>query len=485
MKTMFSILFFFLFIDLFGQNFNQINQPFIIKGQLSECQVEFIRFFYEDQDGIVKWDTFNFDKDGKFYFETLKILKPQKTSLQNGTQIQINNIFVAPGYNLTITGNAKDYATLFKTKRITGIGSESNAYRFILDSIISARNDTTKWYRLGENELLSFINKERELFDSVYTVVFSKKTTEDKYLDYFAKMVSLDNSFLELDKLLYYAVNNHFDYKKSKNFLENNFNKEIIDNLFNDEYMVSSNYKHFILTNRYLEYLLQLDYQKDTLLKDRKDYFLEKINNEYKGSAKDYTFYQCMVTSISVCTSKEKLNDCKEVFKPYMLSISNQVYIDSIMGAFSRKEAELKIYQTGQPAPKFTLKNNDGRLFGLDDFNGKVVYIDLWASWCGPCRAETPSLKRLYEKYKDDTRVVFISIAVNDKLNDWKIALEKDKPEWLQLYDSDGIVSKLYMAYAIPKFILIDKKGKIVNFDAPRPSSGEKIELLLYQELVK
>lgn len=485
MKTTFSILFFFLLINLFGQNFNQINEPFIIKGQLSECQVEFIRFFYEDQDGIVKWDTINFEKDGKFYFETLKIVKPQTTSLQNGTQIQINNIFVAPGYNLTITGNAKDYATLSRTKRITGIGSESNAYRVILDSITSVRNDTTKWYLLGENELISFINKERELFDSVYTVVYSKKTTEDKYLDYFAKMVSLDNSFIELHMLLFYAVNNHFEYKKSKNFLENNFNKEIIDNLFNDEYMVSSIYKHFILTNSYLEYLLELDYQKDSLLKDRKGYILEKINNEYKGSAKDYTFYKVMVSSISFCPSKEKLNDCKELFKPYILSISNQVYLDSIMAAFSQKEAELKISQIGQPAPKFTLKNNDGRLFGLDDFNGKVVYIDLWASWCGPCRAETPSLKRLYDKYKDDTRLVFISIAVNDNLNNWRIALEKDKPEWLQLYDSDGIVSKLYMANVIPKFILIDKKGRIVNTDAPRPSSGEKIESLLNQELEK
>ena len=141
--------------------------------------------------------------------------------------------------------------------------------------------------------------------------------------------------------------------------------------------------------------------------------------------------------------------------------------------------------QVGKPAPGFVLESNLGKTYRLEDFKGKVVYLDLWASWCHPCRAETPAFKILYDKYKKNNQVAFISIAVKDAFKDWKIALAEDKPEWIQLIDKDEIVNKSYVAYSIPKFILIDKKGNIVNFDAPRPSSGMEIEELLNQEIAK
>jgi thiol-disulfide isomerase/thioredoxin len=139
--------------------------------------------------------------------------------------------------------------------------------------------------------------------------------------------------------------------------------------------------------------------------------------------------------------------------------------------------------QIGKPAPSFTLVSNLEKAYKLDDFKGKVVYIDLWASWCVPCREETPSFKALVEKYKSDHRVAFISIAVHDEINNWKKALQEDKPEWIQLLDKDEIIVKSYFANEIPRFILIDKKGNIVSFDAPRPSSGEEIEALLIKEI--
>ena len=139
----------------------------------------------------------------------------------------------------------------------------------------------------------------------------------------------------------------------------------------------------------------------------------------------------------------------------------------------------------GKPAPLFTLESNLGETFSLESFKGKVVYLDLWASWCGPCRAETPSFKILYNKFKDNKQIAFLSIAVHDGINEWRKAIEEDKPDWTQLLDKDGVVWKSYVANAIPKFILIDKKGNIVDFDAPRPSSGEEIEKLLNKEIAK
>jgi thiol-disulfide isomerase/thioredoxin len=137
----------------------------------------------------------------------------------------------------------------------------------------------------------------------------------------------------------------------------------------------------------------------------------------------------------------------------------------------------------GNPAPDFALKNETGQTFKLRDFKGKVVYIDLWASWCKPCREETPFLEKLYDHYKSDPRIAFISIAVSDGQQAWLKALKQDKPTWLQLIDSKGQVKTAYNANMIPRFVIINKKGQIVNFDAPRPSHKDELQVILEREM--
>lgn len=200
---------------------------------------------------------------------------------------------------------------------------------------------------------------------------------------------------------------------------------------------------------------------------------------------KEYVLYNLIKSSIRNSKSFENLNDYKEQFEFYIATLSNNYYKESLESNFVEKETELLNKQIVKPAPKFTLRNNFGETYRLDDFKDKVVYLDLWASWCGPCKAETPSFKTLYNKYKNDNRIVLISIAVDDGINEWKKALGEDKPDWLQLLDQEGTVSKSYVANSIPKFIIIDKKGNIVSFDAPRPSSGAELENILNQEIAK
>ncbi|MDB5116561.1 MAG: AhpC/TSA family protein [Mucilaginibacter sp.] len=147
--------------------------------------------------------------------------------------------------------------------------------------------------------------------------------------------------------------------------------------------------------------------------------------------------------------------------------------------------AELGRMAVGRPAPAFTLQSDQQQSWSLSDFKGKVVYLDLWASWCHPCRDETPYLKTLYQKYRNDDRVKFISIAISDVAKDWQKALKEDRPGWLQLTDHDGLVANAYGAHLIPKCVLIDKQGHIAMMDAPLPSSGQKLETLLLKEMEK
>jgi AhpC/TSA family. len=84
-------------------------------------------------------------------------------------------------------------------------------------------------------------------------------------------------------------------------------------------------------------------------------------------------------------------------------------------------------------------------------------------------------MNKLYETYKNDSRIEIIGIAVNDGRKEWLNAIKKDETKWLQLYDHDNVASHAYNAIVIPKFVLIDKKGNIADFDAPRPSDSEAL----------
>ena len=347
-----------------------------------------------------------------------------------------------------------------------------------------ARNDATKWWELNENDLLAYISKNQKLKDSIIHTVFDRKPVQDKFLKFFGSLVRLDITFSKLYILLSHVKWNNYNYENSISFVRNNFNNNILDHLFKDEYLVSEQYKGLI-TNNYPDYLVNLDYQKDSTLREIKGYKLKKVNETYKGKIKEFVLFSRMESMIENSNSFEKLNGYKEQFATYISALKNQNYKKSLEFKFVEKEKELLRTQVGKPAPGFTLENKSGNTYRLADYKGKVVYLDLWASWCGPCREETPAFRILYNRYKEDNRIVFLSIAVHDGINNWKKALEEDKPEWLQLIDKEDQVWKSYVANFIPKFIVIDKAGNIVNFDAPRPSSGKEIENILNAEMAK
>jgi thiol-disulfide isomerase/thioredoxin len=128
-------------------------------------------------------------------------------------------------------------------------------------------------------------------------------------------------------------------------------------------------------------------------------------------------------------------------------------------------------------APSFDYVNYKGGKSKLEDFKGKFVYIDLWATWCGPCRAEIPFLKEVEKKYHDKN-IVFMSISI-DKQTDmekWKKMIKEKELGGVQLFADNDWNSKFVQDFkvtGIPRFILIDPNGKVVNADAPRPSSPE------------
>lgn len=148
------------------------------------------------------------------------------------------------------------------------------------------------------------------------------------------------------------------------------------------------------------------------------------------------------------------------------------------MAEQSAKNEKMK----GQPSPTFAYENFKGGTTKLEDFKGKYVYVDVWATWCGPCRQEIPFLQKVEEKYHGK-KIEFVSISV-DQMKDhekWKKMVTDKALGGVQLFADKDWSSAFIQAYginSIPRFILIGPDGKVVDANAARPSEPRLVEQL-------
>ena len=140
---------------------------------------------------------------------------------------------------------------------------------------------------------------------------------------------------------------------------------------------------------------------------------------------------------------------------------------------------------SGVPAPDITLDLADGKQVQLKDIaKGKFTYIDVWATWCGPCKKEIPFMAQMVEKFKGNDKVQFISISIDEDVKAWKTMIENDKPAWPQ-YNIHKEAARKFSAdwgiTGIPRFIMIDKNGNIFAADATRPSEEKTAQTIIEQ----
>ncbi len=140
-------------------------------------------------------------------------------------------------------------------------------------------------------------------------------------------------------------------------------------------------------------------------------------------------------------------------------------------------EKEYKIANAtkkGNPSPKFNgFENFNGGTTSLDDLKGKYVYIDVWATWCGPCKKEIPYLQKMEQKFHGKN-IEFVSISIDNvsKKSTWKQMIADKNMAGTQLFAGDDqSFVKAYNISGIPRFILIDPQGNIVDANALRPSN--------------
>ncbi len=161
-----------------------------------------------------------------------------------------------------------------------------------------------------------------------------------------------------------------------------------------------------------------------------------------------------------------------------------------------------ELIQVGQPAPEIELPNTNGKSMKLSDLKGNIVLLDFWASWCGPCRRENPTVVDVYNRYKDKGFTVYsvsldgLDQATRERLtqsNELDTQLEAQKNRWLGAIDADKLAwpnhvsdlmkwntlpAQVYGVTGIPKTFLIDREGKIAAVN-PRGVLEQELQRLL------
>jgi thiol-disulfide isomerase/thioredoxin len=244
--------------------------------------------------------------------------------------------------------------------------------------------------------------------------------------------------------------------KKTKIWLENE-----------SDLTITADAKNFIQTLRFEgvgakenNFMLKMERDKSRLIdKYKLDLNAESLEKEVSVMVDNWT---------AVIKSKE----LSEMFNRIMAFKIGYIDKESLTAEISNQIAKSRLGNGASPG--FSFINYKGGVTTLKDFKGKYVYIDIWATWCGPCRQEIPFLQKIEQTYKDKN-IAFISISI-DKAKDidkWRAMVNEQTLGGVQLFADKDWKSDFIEDYginSIPHFILIDPKGNIVDADATRPS---------------
>lgn len=370
------------------------------------------------------------------------------------------SLFIENGMDININADVNDF---INTLIISGKGSEASNYYIEKDKIKSELiGKEVDFNKLGEeahkakaHELKKAIEKVLDTFNGLPE---DFKTKEQRNLHY-TYLKQLDYEFLhrhyaELPEFNisegYLAELDDIDYENEEDYTFSSSYKQLVKGHFRKKGMELSHSKSIPNDIAYIETLGEIKN--------------DKIKNELLFSY-----------SVNGITYTESLED---FYNAFMEVSSVDGHKDQITETYNQLKRLLK----GNPSPKFVnYENYNGGTTSLDDLKGKYVYIDVWATWCGPCIAEIPHMKKVEKEYQGRA-IEFVGISADQPAayDTWKEMVADKALVGIQLLADNNFDSEFIQGYlikGIPRFILIDPNGNIVDSNAPRPSDPKLIEL--------
>lgn len=199
----------------------------------------------------------------------------------------------------------------------------------------------------------------------------------------------------------------------------------------------------------------------------------QKVYNEFRKNRQQFIAEHkdspALIATISTFNLEQEFDQYAQVVDLLEQSSGDFPTIQKVVKEKEENLAKIQKanpFRPGAEAQEISMENPEGEVINLSDYKGKVVLVDFWASWCGPCRKENPNVVKLYEKYKEDGFTVF-SVSLDKSKDRWINAIKQDNLSW------DGHVSDLkgwqnaaaqqYGVSSIPFTVLLDKEGKVIS----------------------
>lgn len=415
------------------------------------------------------------DSSGKFHFQ-LNISHPITGTLNFG-RVMIdgrgNNreifVYLEPGDSIHITADMdvlSDTDIIKNTLAFSGTAVANNEFVNRIDWIFNS------YKQKRENN--SIFIKDMQPKEYLHTVD-SIRDTKLRFLKAYADTVNISPKLREIYELDFkdLAVIRKFNYPSTNKFFNGGKEVELpadyydfadsvkILNDLEEKGLPYLRYTNFVLTNKY-----QLAKQNG----NNQDY-LDFLDSELSGRAK----YIYMAYSLGSDFNPEI----------YAQFGKNSPYPD-IAAIVKKKYGHLESMLPGQPAPPVIFVNMQGETISSKNFfKGKFIYLDFWATWCKPCVREIPDLVQLEKEYEGQN-IAFISLSVDADTIVWKNFVNNKDLTGIQFWldaKNKKIYDDAFNITMIPRFVLIDDNGKIIDANAPRPSSGREIRNLLNKSL--
>ena len=369
-------------------------------------------------------------------------------------------MYLAPGYRLDISLDGKEFD---ETLKYNGIGEKPNNFNasyFLFNEKNAIDSET---YKKMENQ--EYFDYELKTHASLMKLLNESEIENEQFLE------------SQADKFRFQMLNNLInklgeDYfaGKTKGIITQYLDSEIDKIDFKDSVMFASNndYRYF-LSSYFVAGLTSGDLKT-----------LELYNEELLEMQK-----KSIVTTLKRGISFYNMEKLDLYYQTYVKLAANDKGINRIKEKYDR----IKTLKKGSPSPSFNYPDSSGKNISLESLKGKLVYVDVWATWCGPCKAQIPFLKQLEEKYREED-IAFVSLSIDQlkNISKWKDMIVDKELEGIQIIADKAWRSKFvtdYVIEGIPRFILIDKDGNLMDPMAPRPAIYVEGEMQLNEEIQK
>ena len=476
------LLAFLLFANLKSIAQSKINVSGNTDGNASSIGIDYLPFYVEEL-GINEKPPLNATAfKGEFTTNLPQCITVKADSANYYLLIikeQDDNVVLRKGQTEIAINNEVNFYT--KQGKLLGVGGGKNAIQQSFynqfkqefadnyDSLINQSKDKT--IDAFEDELFTLKKKKLNWLE--------KAKQENPFVNYIATLIKKEINYAYYACLLGHAANNCMIKKTAFcRALPGSISEEIKQlELNSDELLYSDWYRKFLLN--YVAY-----YGSEVLAFKSPGNYNDQAREEFKlidakltGNTKQYALAKLLIyccEKIEYEPAKMMLNKLKDLDKETKVYKFVQQRCGHVLAAkASEKKTEKTIAKTTSNYP--VLINQEGKEVYIDQFKGKVVYIDFWASWCGPCRQQFPFSKKLHDAMskKELDKIVFLYISIDDNEATWKKAIEQNNLKGVNAISRGGWsseVCKFFNITSIPRYMILNKSGKVVEQDAKRPA---------------